>query len=90
LAGRGGRLGAGAKRLDLRVVRRRSRAEGDVRSDHADERAPAHAGELPKVRGGTRSGRDRIAIGFDAASPDHDDGVRTELRHRVVLGGLAE
>ena len=39
---------------------------------------------------GPRSSRERIAIGFDAAPADDDDGVRTELGNGVVLIGFSE
>jgi hypothetical protein len=35
-------------------------------------------------------GRERIAVGFDTAAADDNDGVRTELGHGVMLGFLAE
>ncbi len=48
------------------------------------------AGELPEVQVGSRSSRERIAIGFDTASADDHDGVRTKLRDGVSLGRVAE
>jgi len=72
------------------MVRRRSRPEGDVRAHHAHERASADAGEFPEVLIGPGPSRERIAIRFDPASADDDDGVWTELGNGVVLSGLAE
>jgi hypothetical protein len=72
------------------VVSRRSRPEGDVRADHADERATTHAGEYPLGLAGARPCGERIAIGFDPAAADDNDRVGTELRHGVMLGVVAE
>jgi len=72
------------------VVRGRSGSERDVRPDHSEERGSTNAGELPELLRGTRSSRERVAIGFNAVRADDDDRVWTELRNGVVLGGLAE
>ena len=64
--GRGDRLSSSAERLDLGVVRRRWGPERDVRTDKPGEGASADAGELPQVLT-VGSGRQRIAIGFNAA-----------------------
>jgi hypothetical protein len=72
------------------VVNGRACSERDVGPDQAGERASADAGELPEIPIGAASGCERIAVGFDTAFPDNDDGVRTELREGVVLGGLSE
>jgi hypothetical protein len=72
------------------VVRRRSGAECNVRSDHAGECTSTYASQLPEVLVRPCASGERITIGFDAAPADDHDRVRSELRDGVFIGGVAE
>ena len=86
---RGGMV-SGTKWLDLRVVTGRSRAEREIRPDHAAERGSAGGRELPEVLGIANANREPVTVRFHELFADYDDGVRAKLWDRVVFGSLTE